>query len=243
MAGSVLVETAALAPWYAQVWLPLVGGAGFGLVNSLHCVGMCGPLLAVAHAGGGRAGVGYQLARVVAYSAVGFGAGAVGAAVRWDDAGTAAAVFSIVLAAVLLVFALGLGHRLGGVAGGRGLKRVFAALLRLPQAWRGAALGAASPFLPCGLLWAAVAVAAAAGSALGGAAAMLGFALGGVPALVLAQWNFGRLRARLGEGGLLRLARGAMVVAALVLGWRGIASLTTDGGCPGCATAAHAEGE
>ena len=58
-------------------------------------------------------------------------------------------------------------------------------LLERPQGWRGYGLGIALGFLPCGLLYGAVAAAAAAGGALAGALAMVVFALATVPALVV----------------------------------------------------------
>jgi sulfite exporter TauE/SafE len=52
-----------------------------------------------------------------------------------------------------------------------------------PVGWRGYALGVALGFIPCGLLYGALAAAAGSGSALAGALAMIAFALGTVPAL------------------------------------------------------------
>lgn len=56
-------------------------------------------------------------------------------------------------------------------------------LLAAPTGWRGVRLGLLLSALPCGLLYAALAAAAAAGSALAGGLAMLAFVAGTVPAL------------------------------------------------------------
>jgi len=73
--------------------------------------------------------------------------------------------------------------------------RLASPLLADPRGLRGFALGLVLGFLPCGLLYGALAAASASGSALGGGLAMAAFALGTVPALVgvgLAGAFFGR---------------------------------------------------
>ena len=74
----------------------------------------------------------------------------------------------------------GLGDRLGQIA-----KPLFAK----PWGWRGIGLGMVLGFLPCGLLYAALAAAAGTGSIVAGAFAMSCFALGTVPALVTVGWG------------------------------------------------------
>ena len=63
------------------------------------------------------------------------------------------------------------------------------ALLAAPTGWRGVRLGLLLSALPCGLLYAALAAAAGAGSALAGGLAMFAFVLGTVPALVAVGWG------------------------------------------------------
>ena len=177
----------------------LAGGAS-------HCAGMCGPfVIAQAAAKGDRALPGpggelrraagallvpYHLGRATTY--VGLGAAAAGFA-------TSAAAMAGVrhVAPVLLFLAaaafLAYGARLAGIAppaagaGGR-LGLMVASLARplfaRPVGVRGYALGLALGFLPCGLLYAALAAAGSAEGPLGGAFAMLAFAGGTVPGLV-----------------------------------------------------------
>jgi sulfite exporter TauE/SafE len=64
------------------------------------------------------------------------------------------------------------------------LSRLTSPLMLSPTGWRGVALGLALSLLPCGAIYAALAGAAASGSALGGALCMAAFAAGTVPALV-----------------------------------------------------------
>ncbi|MCK5273215.1 MAG: sulfite exporter TauE/SafE family protein, partial [Alphaproteobacteria bacterium] len=83
---------------------------------------------------------------------------------------------------------------------------------------RGYALGMMLGFLPCGLLYAALAVAAGSGGAAGGAAAMAAFVAGSVPGLVVTGFA-----GHLAAGRWRRLATVAapvlMSVNAFMLAW------------------------
>ena len=199
-----------------------------GLAGSLHCVGMCGPLACVARGAGPSAL--WQLGRLGAYALVGVAAGAIGDGFGADRIPGQGAAVSLVLAAGMLLIALGsaLGLRLPAHLG-----PVFARWFRIAARWpagaRARTLGALTPLLPCGLLYGAVAGAVLAGSAAGGAALLAAFALGSMPLLVLAQWPLQALARKLGAARFAWLQRGLLVVAASVLVLR--ASLDLAGGC------------
>jgi sulfite exporter TauE/SafE len=110
----------------------------------------------------------YHLGRLTTYSALGFAAGGGGLATRW--LGGNAGIF-LLIGAVLLA-----------LQAARRLRPGFT--LPLTRTLRGYPLGLALGFLPCGILYAALAAAAATASPLYGAAAMFCFGLGTVPALV-----------------------------------------------------------
>lgn len=195
------------------------------LLGSAHCAGMCGGIaLAAAGPGSGpRAAqqLGYHAGRLASYAAVGAIAGAVGSAV--DDAGillgvqrVAAVSAGILIACLGLVAVLrGFGVRMRSAAVPRPLvalaQRVHARTLRLPPAWRGVPLGLATPLLPCGWLYAFVAIAAAAASAGFGALVMAAFWAGTVPAVVLAANGARACFARLGR--FAPIALGVAMVA------------------------------
>src|SRR5262249_5366928 len=105
------------------------------------------------------------------------------------------------------------------------LHRLAAWSTRQGPLQRGAALGLMTPLLPCGLLWAACAAAAIAGSAGDGALVMAAFALGGLPLLVLVQGPLGGLLRRLAAPKLDLVRRGAMALCAGLLLWRGVVGL------------------
>lgn len=216
-----------------------------GLAGSVtHCAGMCGPfVLGQVSAGLGamptlsRLAAGgllpYHLGRLVTYTALGAAAGLLsGIAVHAGGLKLVLPVMLAVGAGLLIAQALGQSAswlpRLGLPAGvTEAVSRCAAPLLAEPRGLRGFALGLVLGFLPCGLLYSALAAAAASGSALGGAIGMAGFAAGTVPALVgvgLAGAFFGRRFApalRLVAVPILLL--NAMVLGALALRAAGIA--------------------
>lgn len=181
--------------------LPLASVLVASLVGSVHCAAMCGGFVAAyagAEGGTRRAGVlahvAYNGGRLVTYLALGAIAGAVGQAL--DLAGRAvgiAHVAAVVAGGVLLasgivslvprrqLMALGSGPRSGA---GSLLGRVLVRFRAAPPAARAAVLGLSSTLLPCGWLYAFIAIAAATGSVVGGALSMGAFWLGTVPMLL-----------------------------------------------------------
>jgi sulfite exporter TauE/SafE len=217
----------------AMLLAGLVGGG-------THCIGMCGPFVLAQttarlesvpasqmsefHRLAGAALIPYHLGRATTYVALGAMAGAVGQTVRsipgldWIAAGW------LFLAAVMfLVYAL-FGSSLFRTAAtkegpwGRVVGRLARPMFVRPTGMRGYVLGMMLGFLPCGLLYAALAVAAGSGGPAAGAAAMGAFALGTVPGLVLTG-----LAGHMAAGRWRRLATLAaptlMSVNAAMLAW------------------------
>ncbi|HYN40044.1 MAG TPA: sulfite exporter TauE/SafE family protein, partial [Rhodospirillales bacterium] len=119
--------------------------------------------------------------------------------------------------------------RLPGDGGEGGWARAIAGLARplfaRPLGWRGYLLGVALGFLPCGLLYGALAAAAASGRPLAGAFAMLAFTLGTVPALLVVGFA-GHVAGRRFRDAAVRLTPALMLVNAAALSylaWRTIA--------------------
>ncbi|MBL9080052.1 MAG: sulfite exporter TauE/SafE family protein [Planctomycetes bacterium] len=192
---------------------------------------MCGPL-ALAFAGGTRGAVSYHSGRAVSYGALGVGLGAAGSALGSRELGAPTAWVSFALAFGIVVLVL-LGERGAVRIPGLGplVQRVLGRVRGLPPVWRAAVFGLGTPLLPCGLLWSACAGAAVAGSALAGGTVMLGFALGSLPVLLLAQTQALRLAQRLGPTTLLWVQRIAMLSAAAVLVWRGVLAMRGESCC------------
>jgi uncharacterized protein len=180
-----------------------------GLVGSLHCAAMCGPL-AVAGSAGGR-GLAYFAGRLTSYAAVGAVMGLLG-----QHALCLLPVDQAQLVAVALVGAFAVWKALSALRRPRGarplplgrrrqplLGRVLA---RLPR--HGFGLGLATGVLPCGMLIPAWTLAMGTGTPHGGAAVMAAFFAGSAPGLLAPM-----LAGRLSRGVLARVPRGVQAAA------------------------------
>lgn len=172
-----------------------------GMAGSFHCVGMCGGFAcALGRApGGSRAATTlrhllYNSGRVVSYASLGALAGWIGASLLAAGGGAAMAgqrMLATVAGVLMVLMALqllGLLQRLH-VPAVTGLTQSAASSLRgvlhAPGAAAPLAFGVFNGFLPCPLVYAFVAQAAASGDPLRGAAVMFVFGLGTFPAMLL----------------------------------------------------------
>jgi sulfite exporter TauE/SafE len=161
-----------------------------GLVGSLHCAGMCGPLaLALPAAGNTTPGyvlgrVAYNAGRIVTYCLLGFVFGLAGR--TFLLAGLQRCV-SIALGATLL-FGLFASRKLAlsrpVTSAVNQLKSRMSVLLRRRSFAALAVLGLLNGLLPCGLVYVACAGAAATGGTLAGASYMTAFGIGTVPMML-----------------------------------------------------------
>ena len=162
------------------------------VVGSVHCIAMCGPLVAL-HSGARTVPLAlvHSVGRLTTYVVLGVGAGVVGNAL--DLAGDMSAVQSIamliggiaILAWGLVALAVARGWRRdsGGMdtrAFARGLMRIRTRRPGL-RVWL---MGVITGLLPCGWLWAFVVLAGGTGHWWSGAIVMVAFWLGTVPAMV-----------------------------------------------------------
>jgi len=209
----------------------LLTGIALGIGGSLHCAGMCGPLvltLGRRQCGSRRDRVRhaalYQLGRVLTYVVLGFMTGLIGGALTARGFGRVIAVAAgilLILAALRSIRPVPLG-RIPGIGASVGV-RACGAAARWSRAHPAAgplATGAANGLLPCGLVYAAVAAAAAFGDIKDAALLMAGFAVGTLPALTAVSISASaippalRLRLRplmpvvLALAGVMLLARG-----------------------------------
>ena len=207
-----------------------------GLVTSLHCVGMCGPLAcswAVSKAGSNKTflrdtGL-YHGSRLLAYGLVGAVAGTLGTLPKEWLQNRGVAIFPWLLVIAFALIGIGADAWLPKPAW---LTMPMARLrLRLSSAGssaRAALLGLATPLLPCGPLYMMFALAMANGSAAAGAEFSVSFGLGTLPLLALAQTQLHRIGIRFSPLGLKRLQRGLALVAAVTLAWRLRGTLTGE---------------
>ncbi|MDP2138060.1 MAG: sulfite exporter TauE/SafE family protein [Candidatus Didemnitutus sp.] len=207
-----------------------------GLVTSLHCVGMCGPLAcALMPATRDKydpqtISTVYHLSRLAGYGVLGALAGGVGRLpLTWLSADVAR-YLPWLLVLFFVAVAVRFDQRLPRVAVlGRAYQWVSTRLRGRSRLSSAAALGVATPLLPCGPLYFLVSLALLSGSALRGAETLLAFGLGTVPLLWLAQTNFHWLRAKFGPVWLSRAQTILALAIAAVLVWRLRSTLGFDG--------------
>jgi len=171
----------------------ILAGLAFGFFGSLHCVGMCGPLVLSLPGGQKRRarfllerGL-YNAGRVITYTALGGVVGAAGRLVSWAGAQQ---ILSIGVGAVLLLvaavpWAAQQARRLEQ-APSAFLRPVLASVQSLYRRSGAGSLlfvGLLNGLLPCGFVYAALATALTAGTPAASMRFMAGFGLGTVPAL------------------------------------------------------------
>lgn len=207
-----------------------------GLLGGTHCVGMCGGIVGALSLGAPArwsVHLAYNAGRILSYVAAGTLAGALGA-VSLTLEGQAPVRMVLYLLANLMLVALGL-YLLGVTRAlafteraGQHLWRHIQPLTRrfLPArtVLQAFPLGMLWGWLPCGLVYSALATALGAGSAEQGGLLMLAFGLGTLPNLLLT----GILMARLNEfvrQPLVRMASGLLVLGFGIYGLIGLMRL------------------
>jgi len=206
-----------------------------GLASSIHCVGMCGGIVAAFDAGDRRvipirpAGavdahtrrIAFNAGRITTYAMAGAVASALGAAVfaaGFLPAQQAAGIATSVMLTLMGLYLLGFGRLLApleaiGAPLWRRLMPLAARLLPARTRGQAYAAGLLWGLLPCAMVYAALGVAAFAGSAARAALAMAAFGLGTLPLLLLAGGLAFRLRAWRSAAGALLLGFGVFSLA------------------------------
>ena len=207
-----------------------------GLLGGTHCVGMCGGIVGALSLGAPARlalHVAYNGGRIASYALAGGLVGALGGASlalagQWP--------LRIVLYALANLMLVAMGLSLIGLAGalafterlGQNLWRHVQPLTRrfLPARTVAQAfpLGLLWGWLPCGLVYSALATALTSGSAVRGAGLMLAFGLGTLPNLLLAGLLAVRLKAYAAKPEV-RLLAGSLVLGFGLWGLLGVARL------------------
>jgi len=207
-----------------------------GLVTSVHCVAMCGPLSCAFtpnKPGDAEPAVvltSYHLAKLISYAIVGALAGAFGSVVIRTVEGSWLNLLGWILVAFFLVVAFRLDRFFPKPKWlGHSYRAVTTRFSRLNKPLAAGVIGFASPLLPCGPLYMIFGLALFSGSALKGAEFAIGFGIGTLPLLWLAQSKFMRMNRRVTPQTLLRIQRVVALVAALVVAWRLRTTLGIEG--------------
>jgi len=218
----------------------LIGSFGYGLVGSLHCALMCGPvaiLFARKSAGATQPRrwaipATYHASRAAAYVLLGALLGGLGAGLHRVLGLHVGRALPWLLALALLLMAFDVVRRIPVPAPlQRLVERGWARAQALTPAPRAAAVGALTALLPCGLLYGIAPAAASTGTPWGGARLMAAFAIGTAPGLLAVQLPARMLTEHLGPRGLAWAQRLGALAAALALVARALMDRSGQASC------------
>jgi len=167
----------------------ILSGLSIGILGSFHCVGMCGPIalsLPVGNLPGWRkiSAIGlYNIGRALSYAGIGLVLGLLGSSFNlfgWQQGLSVAGGILILIFLLLYYFkgtSLGIRNRFSV-----NIQNRLGAYLRTEKtAGSFLMIGILNGFLPCGLVYMAMATAFSAGSPWKGALLMFAFGLGTIP--------------------------------------------------------------
>ena len=225
-----------------------------GLLGSSHCLGMCGgfALLIGANATSSRhafsAQLAYTLGRIFTYTVLGAVAGYVGGQVsmsvnHWINA---SAILSLIAGLFLITQGLkAAGYQVWSLskqttAQGCLVSPLFRTFFQSPSYSSKFIAGVLTGFLPCGLLYGFLALAAASQDLLWGGALMGAFGSGTAPMMILTGVG-GRMLSAVARLRLLKVAAWCVVFTGFITFYRGVGFLNQDHqqaqpNCPFCAS-------
>jgi sulfite exporter TauE/SafE len=171
-----------------------VAALATGVVGSLHCVGMCGPLamaLPVGRLPRSQRGLAiglYHSGRVTAYSGLGLLMGSIGQGFRLAGLQRSVSIAAGLFLLIWTLFQHGKFRGLSMSPPASWVKKTMSRFLQSPTLQAFAGLGFLNGLLPCGFLYVALTGAITTGSATTGAFYMALFGVGTVPALLLVRF-------------------------------------------------------
>lgn len=179
-----------------MTWVIFISALLLGLASSLHCIGMCGPLVMsvpVQHLPQHKKLFGillYQFGRIATYMILGVLAGLIGwriSVASWQQ------VFSIAMGVVILLFLIStfIFKKIEGwVWVNQKITKLILWSMRRHSFSGMYVMGAANGLLPCGMVYIAIGGAMATGTIVNAMVFMFVFGLGTLPALFsLAFWG------------------------------------------------------
>ena len=203
---------------------------GLGIVGSLHCIGMCGPIaLALPSTRHSRTRLllhrlTYHLGRILTYMLLGVIVGSVGQMLTFAGFQQGLSLS----AGLLILITLGLSYLVPGtlaqfqpnsqlLAITNRVRNFWSGLFRTPKFLSLFGIGLLNGFLPCGLLYVALAAAAATGNWLDGSLSMFFFGIGTIPALLAVSYLGSFLPAKIRGSAAKLIPVGALVMAVLLI--------------------------
>lgn len=212
-----------------MLWLDAFMALSVGILGSVHCIGMCGGIVAALSMGGERTywrGIAsYHFGRIVSYSALGLTAGLIGSLITAKaDLLQIQQILSIFAGIFMIIFALQIGGVIPERFAALSFIRIPASLLQKTARGNASLLwgltGLANGLLPCGMVYAALSLALKQADPLTGTLMMTAFGIGTVPAMTVLAVTIRRLDPFL-KARFLKLAAATLVLFGLFTIGRG----------------------
>ena len=224
--------------------LTFIAAVLVGLLGSTHCIGMCGGIVGALDMGLRQPGrshlsmLGYHLAynsgRIASYIAIGILAGSIGAGIAemspapgFPIGPVITAIFMIALGLYLANWwrALSVLERLGNKIWLK-IQPIGQKFLPVRNHAQAFAVGLVWGWLPCGLVYTAVAWSLTTGDPAQSAILMLGFGLGTLPAMIFVGGTLGRLNGWIHKQAV-RTVAGVLIISFGI--YTGVASFSKHG--------------
>ncbi len=209
--------------------MPLEIWTGFvvGILGSIHCIGMCGPIaLALPSGFPSRtqllvSRLLYNAGRVLTYAALGAVSGLLGKTIAMAGFQRSLSIAGGVVIVLMVLLPTKFAHKIlpmqsfnrftdkiRAIWGKLFQKRAMSSLF---------AIGILNGFLPCGFLYVGLAAAATTGGVMSGSAYMIMFGLGTVPSILATSLFGGFLTMRIRRFFLRLLPVGSLILASLLI--------------------------
>ena len=175
-------------------WIDIFMALSVGMLGSIHCIGMCGGIVAALSMGGERTywrGIAsYHMGRVISYSVLGLAAGLIGSLITAKtELLHIQQMLSVLAGMFMIIFALQIGGIIPERFAAISFIRIPASLLQktargnAPLLW--GLTGLANGLLPCGMVYAALSLALKQADPLTGTIMMASFGVGTIPAMTV----------------------------------------------------------
>ena len=203
----------------------LIAALTLGFAGSMHCIGMCGPLVMIVHGGGKTRDAKwwfqkalYHLGRISVYAGFGIVAGLIGKSFaalgfqQWLALISGALLLLMILWPYLPFKKIGAGNRIFAAVSKR-----FNHFLQNKTPGKHLILGVINGFLPCGLVYAAMAASIATGSPAKAALFMAIFGIATSPALFAVAGFSSIIKNRVNARVLTKIRFGLSLLAVLFI--------------------------
>jgi sulfite exporter TauE/SafE len=199
-----------------------------GLTGSLHCIGMCGPIAMMIQGKNSNQlivnRVLYNLGRTITYVTMGIVVGFFGKIIQWGGLqGKISIALGLLIFLILFIptiqkfFLPSLSQLV------LKLKNAFATHLQSRRPFSSTITGMLNGFLPCGLVYAGLAIALIQNTPWESAAVMALFGLGTIPMLIVAAYSWQAVKSAIPFSSA-KLQTAMLVIVAVVMIWRGVSA-------------------